>query len=146
MFFFQRTVFSITLFQSASTHLMQAGLLMSNTLDILMMQEKEGQLLYITCLNSLLSLFLGMSKNMTLLVLFPLLCSVCVLTVTYNPMSSFTSPPSSAAKVCMIQNSFKPGFVANGDFVIGGIFPFHYNQEMPDLNSTYRPPPVKCNG
>uniref|UniRef100_A0A8C6WGA4 Olfactory receptor C family, v3 n=1 Tax=Neogobius melanostomus TaxID=47308 RepID=A0A8C6WGA4_9GOBI len=33
-----------------------------------------------------------------------------------------------------------------GDFVLGGIFPLHYNQEMPDLNSTYQPPPVKCNG
>ncbi|TKS80910.1 Extracellular calcium-sensing receptor [Collichthys lucidus] len=60
--------------------------------------------------------------------------------------SYFTSPPPSAAKVCMLQNSFQPGFVAKGDYIIGGIFPIHYNQEMPDLNSTYRPLPVKCNG
>ncbi|XP_076002404.1 extracellular calcium-sensing receptor-like [Genypterus blacodes] len=48
--------------------------------------------------------------------------------------------------MCTLQNSFEPGFVAEGDYVIGGIFPLHYNQEMPDLNSTYRPAAVKCNG
>ncbi|XP_028428746.1 extracellular calcium-sensing receptor [Perca flavescens] len=58
----------------------------------------------------------------------------------------FTSPPPSATKVCTLRNSFQPGFVSKGDFVIGGIFPLHYNQEMPDFNCTYRPPPVKCNG
>lgn len=47
---------------------------------------------------------------------------------------------------CTLQNEFKPGFRADGDFVIGGIFPLHYNQEMPDLNCTYKPGPVKCNG
>lgn len=51
-----------------------------------------------------------------------------------------------AVKVCSLQNSFQPGFVATGDYVIGGIFPLHYNQEMPDLNCTYSPPAVKCNG
>ena len=49
-------------------------------------------------------------------------------------------------KACSLQSSFEPGFVAAGDYIIGGIFPLHYNQEMPDLNSTYRPPAVKCNG
>ncbi|KAM3875403.1 extracellular calcium-sensing receptor-like [Diretmus argenteus] len=51
-----------------------------------------------------------------------------------------------SAKVCTLQSSFEPGFVADGDYVIGGIFPLHYNQEMPDLNCTYRPSAVKCNG
>ncbi|KAF3692676.1 Extracellular calcium-sensing receptor [Channa argus] len=59
---------------------------------------------------------------------------------------SITSPASSSPKECTLQNGFQPGFVAQGDYVIGGIFPLHYNQEMPDLNSTYKPPAVKCNG
>ncbi|XP_026169463.1 extracellular calcium-sensing receptor-like [Mastacembelus armatus] len=63
-----------------------------------------------------------------------------------NPVSCFTSPAPAAAEVCTLRNSFQPGFVSKGDYVIGGIFPLHYNQEMPDLNYTYRPPPVKCNG
>ncbi|KAK5868758.1 hypothetical protein PBY51_009747 [Eleginops maclovinus] len=82
---------------------------------------------------------------MNRLVLFHLLYSQCVLTLMYTPISSFSSPLS-AAKVCKLQNSFEPGFVAKGDYIIGGIFPLHYNQEMPDLNCTYKPPPVKCNG
>nr|XP_021328987.1 extracellular calcium-sensing receptor-like isoform X2 [Danio rerio] len=53
--------------------------------------------------------------------------------------------PAQASK-CLLQNEFEPGLMANGDFVIGGIFPLHYNQEMPDLNFTYKPGPVKCNG
>ncbi len=98
--------------------------------------------------NSLLSLslFWCVCNNMTLLALFSLLYTLCVLTITYNPIASITSPPLSTTKVCMLQNSFHPGFVAKGDYVIGGIFPLHYNQEMPDLNCTYKPPPVKCNG
>uniref|UniRef100_A0A671U914 G-protein coupled receptors family 3 profile domain-containing protein n=1 Tax=Sparus aurata TaxID=8175 RepID=A0A671U914_SPAAU len=83
---------------------------------------------------------------MTFFVSFALLYSVCVLTITYNTIASITSAPPSAANVCTLHKSFPPGFVAQGDFVIGGIFPLHYNQEMPDINSTYRPPPVKCNG
>ncbi|KAL7879138.1 hypothetical protein AOLI_G00101120 [Acnodon oligacanthus] len=47
---------------------------------------------------------------------------------------------------CTLQNDFEPGFMAGGDFVIGGIFPLHYNQEMPDLNCTYKPGQVQCNG
>uniref|UniRef100_A0A4W6C6F8 Olfactory receptor C family, v1 n=1 Tax=Lates calcarifer TaxID=8187 RepID=A0A4W6C6F8_LATCA len=83
---------------------------------------------------------------MTLLALFPLLYSVSVFTSTYSPISSFTSPAPFVAEVCTLQNSFKPAFVSKGDYVVGGIFPLHYNQEMPDLNCTYKPPPVKCNG
>ncbi|CAG6001854.1 unnamed protein product, partial [Menidia menidia] len=60
-------------------------------------------------------------------------------------------PPFNAHLKCKIHLSIYsfnecPSFVADGQFVIGGIFPLHYNQEMPDLNCTYRPPPVKCNG
>uniref|UniRef100_A0A667WS86 Olfactory receptor C family, v3 n=1 Tax=Myripristis murdjan TaxID=586833 RepID=A0A667WS86_9TELE len=81
---------------------------------------------------------------MTPLVLFHLIYPVCVLTITLNSRYSPASPPP--GKVCALQSSFEPGFVAEGDYVIGGIFPLHYNQEMPDLNCTYRPSAVKCNG
>uniref|UniRef100_A0A8C5HKZ8 G-protein coupled receptors family 3 profile domain-containing protein n=1 Tax=Gouania willdenowi TaxID=441366 RepID=A0A8C5HKZ8_GOUWI len=83
---------------------------------------------------------------MHLLALLPLLVSVSDLILTSAPSISIFFPATSATKVCTLQNSFQPDFVAEGDFVIGGIFPLHYNQEMPDLNSTYLPPPVKCNG
>ncbi|XP_023155591.2 extracellular calcium-sensing receptor-like [Amphiprion ocellaris] len=85
-----------------------------------------------------------MCNNMSLLALSLSLYAVSVITLTYTSLSSFAS--ISAGKLCTLQNSFEPSFVAQGDFVIGGIFPLHYNQEMPDLNCTYRPPPVKCNG
>lgn len=83
--------------------------------------------------------------------MFPLdlinfLYSVSILSIASNHIYSVTSPHPPVAKVCMLHNSFEPDFVVKGDYVIGGIFPLHYNQEMPDINSTYRPPPVKCNG
>uniref|UniRef100_A0A8C5HMG2 G-protein coupled receptors family 3 profile domain-containing protein n=1 Tax=Gouania willdenowi TaxID=441366 RepID=A0A8C5HMG2_GOUWI len=81
---------------------------------------------------------------MHLLALLPLLVSVSDLILTSAPSISIFFPATSATKVCTLQNSFQPDFVAEGDFVIGGIFPLHYNQEMPDLNSTYLPPPVNC--
>ena len=91
----------------------------------------------------LLSLLLGTTNNMTGAFL-PMLYPVSVLMITYNAITSTTSALQSASNVCMLQNSFHPGFVAQGDFVIGGIFPIHSTQEMPDQNSTYRQPPVKC--
>lgn len=110
--------------------------------------QEHVQEQYLGRLDFLLSLsVLERSKNMTPLhysTLFSLLSSV--LSLRYNSISRDDSLPPFAAKLCAIQNSFQPGFVAKGDFVIGGIFPLHYNQEMPDINSTYRPPPVKCNG
>uniref|UniRef100_A0A3Q1FC71 Extracellular calcium-sensing receptor-like n=1 Tax=Acanthochromis polyacanthus TaxID=80966 RepID=A0A3Q1FC71_9TELE len=79
---------------------------------------------------------------MSLLALSLSLYTANVITLTYNSVSSFAS--TSGGTICTLQNSFEPSFVAQGDFVIGGIFPLHYNQEMPDLNCTYRPPPVNC--
>uniref|UniRef100_A0A3B3INF5 Olfactory receptor C family, v1 n=1 Tax=Oryzias latipes TaxID=8090 RepID=A0A3B3INF5_ORYLA len=72
--------------------------------------------------------------------------SVNILTLTHFQCFSVTSPAPSTVRPCTLQNRFQPAFTANGDYVIGGIFPLHYNQEMPDLNCTYRPPPVRCNG
>lgn len=83
------------------------------------------------------------APEMTLLSDIILLYSFCVIPVLSDPMSSVTSPSSS---LCRLQNSFQPEFEAHGDFIIGGMFPLHFNQEMPDLNNTYRPPPVTCNG
>ncbi|KAJ3591116.1 hypothetical protein NHX12_009063 [Muraenolepis orangiensis] len=70
----------------------------------------------------------------------PLCVTVCVL------IQGAVADSAPLGKVCSLRSSFEPGFVAAGDYIIGGIFPLHYNQEMPDLNSTYRPPAVKCNG
>uniref|UniRef100_A0A3Q2QPM0 Extracellular calcium-sensing receptor-like n=1 Tax=Fundulus heteroclitus TaxID=8078 RepID=A0A3Q2QPM0_FUNHE len=83
---------------------------------------------------------------MPLLALFSLLYYVIVFSLMHSPSPSYTFSATAAAKDCTLRNSFEPSFVAEGDFVIGGIFPLHYNQEMPDQNYTYRPPPVKCNG
>ncbi|XP_056139673.1 extracellular calcium-sensing receptor-like [Lampris incognitus] len=66
-------------------------------------------------------------------------------TVPPSPHDPTDSSPS-PTDVCSLQSSFEPAFVAGGDYIIGGIFPLHYNQEMPDLNCTYKPPAVKCNG
>lgn len=87
-----------------------------------------------------------MCNTMHLLTFLPLLYRVGILTLAYTQTSNFTSSATSAGKVCILQNSFEPGFIAEGDYIIAGIFPLHYNQEMPDLNCTYKPPPVKCNG
>ncbi|XP_076853593.1 extracellular calcium-sensing receptor [Brachyhypopomus gauderio] len=59
---------------------------------------------------------------------------------------TISAPSATSDLQCILQNVFKPGFMADGHFIIGGIFPLHYNQEMPDLNFTYKPGSVKCNG
>ncbi|XP_053356906.1 extracellular calcium-sensing receptor-like [Clarias gariepinus] len=46
----------------------------------------------------------------------------------------------------LYNNNLGPGFIADGDFVIGGIFPIHFKQRIPDLNCTYKPGPVGCDG
>ncbi|XP_039537668.1 extracellular calcium-sensing receptor-like [Pimephales promelas] len=69
--------------------------------------------------------------------------TVLLLWLLVRYLSALT--PEDASK-CVLQSDFQPGLMANGDFLIGGIFPLHYNQEMPDLNCTYKPAPVKCNG
>ncbi|XP_035240657.1 extracellular calcium-sensing receptor-like [Anguilla rostrata] len=51
-----------------------------------------------------------------------------------------------AAPVCSLLGYYEPGFQADGDFIIGGIFPLQYNMEMPDRNLTYKPGAVQCNG
>ncbi|XP_034024695.1 extracellular calcium-sensing receptor-like [Thalassophryne amazonica] len=46
--------------------------------------------------------------------------------------------------MCTLQNNFEPSFIAEGDYVIGGIFPLHYDQEMPKPDFTHRPTDFKC--
>lgn len=116
---------------------------MFNILSCLMMQEYQSQKLYKASLDPFLFPSSVRSVEMYLLYDFVLLYSFCVVTVFSDPVSNITSPPST---LCRLRNSFQPGFEAHGDFIIGGMFPLHFNQEMPDLNNTYRPPPVKCNG
>ncbi|KAJ8332189.1 hypothetical protein SKAU_G00427970 [Synaphobranchus kaupii] len=50
------------------------------------------------------------------------------------------------APVCSLLGYYEPGFQADGDLIIGGIFPLQYNMEMPDRNLTYKPAAVQCNG
>nr|XP_043876088.1 extracellular calcium-sensing receptor-like [Solea senegalensis] len=83
---------------------------------------------------------------MTSLAFFSLLYSVSVLTLTDSSLSSITTEAPPAASKCTLLNSFQPGFEVQGDYVIGGIFPLHFNLKMPDVNGTYRPPPINCNG
>ncbi|KAG7495476.1 extracellular calcium-sensing receptor-like [Solea senegalensis] len=83
---------------------------------------------------------------MTSLALYSLLYSISVLTLTDSSLSSITTAAPPATSKCTLLNSFQPGFVVQGDYVIGGIFPLHFNLKMPDHNDTYRPPPINCNG
>ncbi|KAL0973511.1 hypothetical protein UPYG_G00205030 [Umbra pygmaea] len=77
---------------------------------------------------------------MILLFLWSLSSTISALSHTLAPSSA----PDTSSQ-CVLQNDFDPGFVADGDFIIGGIFTLHYNQEMPDVNFTSRPTAVKCN-
>nr|XP_043876084.1 extracellular calcium-sensing receptor-like [Solea senegalensis]XP_043898719.1 extracellular calcium-sensing receptor-like [Solea senegalensis] len=83
---------------------------------------------------------------MTSLVLLSLLYSISVFTLTDSSLSSITTEAPPAASNCTLLNSFQPGFFVQGDYVIGGIFPLHFNLKMPDINSTYRPLPINCHG
>ncbi|XP_048837918.1 extracellular calcium-sensing receptor-like isoform X1 [Brienomyrus brachyistius] len=39
-----------------------------------------------------------------------------------------------------------PGFLADGDYIIGGIFPMHYRVELPPTNYTQKPASAQCLG
>uniref|UniRef100_A0A8C4TLJ4 G-protein coupled receptors family 3 profile domain-containing protein n=1 Tax=Erpetoichthys calabaricus TaxID=27687 RepID=A0A8C4TLJ4_ERPCA len=62
----------------------------------------------------------------------------------------FTSPLLSVENTenaCVHQDlSDLPGFFADGDIVIGGLFPMHYRIAEPDQNLTYKPATPRCHG
>ncbi|XP_064159388.1 extracellular calcium-sensing receptor-like [Anguilla rostrata] len=47
---------------------------------------------------------------------------------------------------CSLLGNFEPNFHADGDFIIGGLFPMHYRVEPPDQNFTYKPAAPRCQG
>ncbi|KPP59554.1 extracellular calcium-sensing receptor-like, partial [Scleropages formosus] len=46
---------------------------------------------------------------------------------------------SISASSCILQGLFEPSFLANGHFMIGGLFPLHYRVEMSYWNYTQKP-------
>ncbi|KAJ8367756.1 hypothetical protein SKAU_G00077840 [Synaphobranchus kaupii] len=48
--------------------------------------------------------------------------------------------------VCSLLGTFYPEFQADGDFIIGGVFPIHYGIETPEPNFTYKPAALQCWG
>ncbi|KAJ8367761.1 hypothetical protein SKAU_G00077890 [Synaphobranchus kaupii] len=50
------------------------------------------------------------------------------------------------APVCSLLSTLYPDFQADGDFIIGGVFPIHYGIETPEPNFTYKPAAPQCWG
>ncbi|MGH0143040.1 UNVERIFIED_CONTAM: hypothetical protein FKN15_077584 [Acipenser sinensis] len=58
-----------------------------------------------------------------------------------------TTPGKTTEAACTLQASFElPGFLADGDIIIGGLFPMHYRVLVPELNYTYKPAASGCQG
>ncbi|MBN3297101.1 CASR protein, partial [Amia calva] len=57
------------------------------------------------------------------------------------------SPNTTAEAACTLQGNFQlPGFAADGDIIIGGLFPMHYRVVVPDLTYTHKPAASTCEG
>ncbi|MBN3282963.1 CASR protein, partial [Polyodon spathula] len=57
------------------------------------------------------------------------------------------SPGAMTEAACTLQGNFKlPGLLADGDIIIGGLFPMHYRVVVPELNYTYKPAASACQG
>ncbi|XP_061072462.1 extracellular calcium-sensing receptor-like [Conger conger] len=59
----------------------------------------------------------------------------------FHPFSAVSPDPT-----CSLQGKFDPDFQADGDFIIGGIFPMHYRVEPAIKNYTVKPAPAECQG
>ncbi|KPP56808.1 hypothetical protein Z043_125535, partial [Scleropages formosus] len=55
-----------------------------------------------------------------------------------------TNPISASS--CFLQGHFEPSFLANGHFMIGGLFPMHYRVEMLYWNYMHKPTAPQCFG
>ncbi|MGH0138882.1 UNVERIFIED_CONTAM: hypothetical protein FKN15_068110 [Acipenser sinensis] len=57
------------------------------------------------------------------------------------------TPGKTTEAACTLQASFElPGFLADGDIIIGGLFPMHTRLVVPKLNYTYKPAALGCQG
>uniref|UniRef100_A0A8C7U6U1 Olfactory receptor C family, v1 n=1 Tax=Oncorhynchus mykiss TaxID=8022 RepID=A0A8C7U6U1_ONCMY len=63
--------------------------------------------------------------------------------VSISPLTEATS----TQPACSPQGAFElPGFSAQGDFLMGGIFPLHYRVELPGTDYTHQPLTALCQG
>uniref|UniRef100_A0A8C7JHP6 Olfactory receptor C family, v1 n=1 Tax=Oncorhynchus kisutch TaxID=8019 RepID=A0A8C7JHP6_ONCKI len=63
--------------------------------------------------------------------------------VSISPLTEATS----TQPACSPQGAFElPGFSAQGDFLMGGIFPLHYRVELPGTDYTHQPLAALCQG
>ncbi|XP_058890383.1 extracellular calcium-sensing receptor-like [Acipenser ruthenus] len=57
------------------------------------------------------------------------------------------TPGKTTEAACTLQASFElPGFLADGDIIIGGLFSMHARLVVPELNYTYKPAALGCQG
>ncbi|XP_069053648.1 extracellular calcium-sensing receptor-like [Lepisosteus oculatus] len=64
----------------------------------------------------------------------------------FNSLSA-SAPHADGEASCTLQGNFGlPGFLADGDIIIGGLFPMHYRVVVPDLTYTHKPAASGCQG
>ncbi|MGH0140297.1 UNVERIFIED_CONTAM: hypothetical protein FKN15_046078 [Acipenser sinensis] len=57
------------------------------------------------------------------------------------------SPGTMTEAACTLQGNFElPALLADGDIILGGLFPMHYRVVVPELNYTYKPAASACQG
>lgn len=65
----------------------------------------------------------------------------------FLPAFFLTCTALSAPPACSAHGDFgQPAFMANGDIIIGGIFPLHYRVELPTADYTNKPLAAQCQG